>query len=192
VPQAAAPLRPARHLQTVRTFGRWDCINARQRESATESRFEACTSLLTSQATRRNAAKVRGFSLSASGFAAETDWLLEEDGFEPSVPRGAIKVSRGAHLDSAGFPANGKVARRRTDTAITPGAFRGTDGSNPVPSSSASDANRSSGAHPPIAITELAVARNRKFESISFQRRVTCELGRIWSERPERGPRALL
>ena len=35
----------------------------------------------------RNAAKVRGFSLTASGFTAETDWLLEEDGFEPSVPR---------------------------------------------------------------------------------------------------------
>jgi hypothetical protein len=29
---------------------------------------------------------VRGFSPIASGFTAETDWLLEEDGFEPSVP----------------------------------------------------------------------------------------------------------
>ena len=34
----------------------------------------------------QNAAKMRGFSLSASGFTAETDWLLEEGGFEPSVP----------------------------------------------------------------------------------------------------------
>jgi hypothetical protein len=32
-------------------------------------------------------AKVRGFSPIASGFTAETDWLLEEDGFEPSVPQ---------------------------------------------------------------------------------------------------------
>src|SRR5207237_7238652 len=31
----------------------------------------------------QTAAKVRGFSLTASEFTAETDWLLEEDGFEP-------------------------------------------------------------------------------------------------------------
>ncbi|MGC1891772.1 MAG: hypothetical protein WA709_37810, partial [Stellaceae bacterium] len=30
----------------------------------------------------QTAAKVRGFSLTASGFTAETDWLLEEAGFE--------------------------------------------------------------------------------------------------------------
>ena len=34
----------------------------------------------------QTAAKVRGFSPIASGFTAETDWLLEEVGFEPSVP----------------------------------------------------------------------------------------------------------
>src|SRR6266436_9389473 len=31
--------------------------------------------------------QVRGFSPIASGFTAETDWLLEGAGFEPSVPR---------------------------------------------------------------------------------------------------------
>jgi hypothetical protein len=35
----------------------------------------------------QTAAKVRGFSPIALGFTAETDWLLEEEGFEPSVPR---------------------------------------------------------------------------------------------------------
>jgi hypothetical protein len=30
---------------------------------------------------------VRGFSPIASGFTAETDWLLEGDGFELPVPR---------------------------------------------------------------------------------------------------------
>jgi hypothetical protein len=30
----------------------------------------------------QNAAKVRGFSLPASGFTGETDWLLEGSGFE--------------------------------------------------------------------------------------------------------------
>src|SRR2546423_15546588 len=37
----------------VRTFERWDCIDAPQREKAKEARFAACTSLLTSPATRR-------------------------------------------------------------------------------------------------------------------------------------------
>jgi hypothetical protein len=34
----------------------------------------------------QTAAKVRGFSPIASGFTAETDWLLEESGFELMVP----------------------------------------------------------------------------------------------------------
>ena len=47
--------------------GRWDCINAPQRERAKESRFAACASLLTSPAQPQTAAKVRGFSLIAYG-----------------------------------------------------------------------------------------------------------------------------
>jgi hypothetical protein len=76
----------------VRTFERWDCINARQRERVEESRFVACTSLLTSPATRRNAAKVRGFSLSAPGFTAETDSPLEQAGFELPVPLATVSL----------------------------------------------------------------------------------------------------
>jgi hypothetical protein len=34
----------------------------------------------------QNAAKVRGFSRTASAFTTETDCLLEESGFEPLVP----------------------------------------------------------------------------------------------------------
>jgi len=34
----------------------------------------------------QTAAKARGFALTASGFTAETDWLLEEEGFELLVP----------------------------------------------------------------------------------------------------------
>jgi hypothetical protein len=34
----------------------------------------------------QTAAKVRGFSPIASGFTAETDWLLEQSGFELWVP----------------------------------------------------------------------------------------------------------
>jgi hypothetical protein len=33
----------------------------------------------------KNAAKLRGFPRTASAFTAETDWLLEEDGFELQV-----------------------------------------------------------------------------------------------------------
>jgi hypothetical protein len=43
-------------------------------------------SLLTSLSRPQTTAKVRGFSVTASGFTAETDWLLEESGFEPLVP----------------------------------------------------------------------------------------------------------
>jgi hypothetical protein len=43
-------------------------------------------------------------------------------------------------LDS---PLTEKSARTRTDTRTTPGAFRGTDGSNPVPSSGESANPRS-------------------------------------------------
>ena len=53
MPQAAAPPRPRVVCKRSETFGRWDCINARQRETAKESRFAACTSPLTSPATRR-------------------------------------------------------------------------------------------------------------------------------------------
>jgi hypothetical protein len=41
----------------------------------------------------QTAAKVRGFSLTASEFTAETDCLLEESGFEPLVPLSAEPVS---------------------------------------------------------------------------------------------------
>ena len=43
--------------------GGWDCINARQRERAKASRFAACTSLLTSPATRKPPPKCAAFRL---------------------------------------------------------------------------------------------------------------------------------
>jgi hypothetical protein len=52
----------------------------------------------------QTAAKVRGFSPIASGFTAETDWLLEGGGFEPSVPCGGRRLDcfRGAEGSSGG------------------------------------------------------------------------------------------
>ena len=46
----------------------------------------------------QNAAKVRAFARTASAFTAETDWLLEEGGFEPLVPLATemlIELARG-------------------------------------------------------------------------------------------------
>ena len=48
----------------------------------------------------QTAAKVRGFSPIASGFTAETDWLLEQAGFELYVPPPHSPADRrlGTHL----------------------------------------------------------------------------------------------
>src|SRR2546423_5952990 len=89
-------------LQTARTFGRWDCINARQRERAKGPRFAAWTSLLTSPATRRPPPKCGAFRLQPRGSllrqtvcwrepdsnprshpTARPDSSLEESRFEP-------------------------------------------------------------------------------------------------------------
>jgi hypothetical protein len=59
----------------------------------------------------------------------------------PSVPRDATKGSRGLMSPRLDPPRTEKSARTRLDTKATPGAFRGTDGSNPVPSSGESSAN---------------------------------------------------
>jgi hypothetical protein len=67
VPATAAPPWPRVILHTVRTFGRWDWINARQRETAKESRFAACTSLLPSSATLRTSPKCGVFRIQPRG-----------------------------------------------------------------------------------------------------------------------------
>jgi hypothetical protein len=85
------PHRGRASFANGQNFGEWDGIDARQREKAKESRFPPCASLLTSPATPQTAAKLRGFSFTASGFTAETDWLLEGAGFEPLVPRGHVE-----------------------------------------------------------------------------------------------------
>src|SRR5690348_9801503 len=82
----------------------------------------------------RAAAKPRDSSRPAAGFTAETDSLLEESGFEPSVPRDTrLRFERESYrvLD---IPPT-KAARTRADTTEMPEMFRGTDGSNPLPSS---------------------------------------------------------
>ena len=76
----------------------------------------------------QTAAKVRGFSPIGSGFTAETDWLLEESGFEPSVPLGEKRSFRNAsirELHRAAYRGGRKRYRRRR-----PSGSRRSDHSN--------------------------------------------------------------
>jgi hypothetical protein len=86
VTPAAAPPRPRVILHTVRTFGSGTgSMPDREKRPRSPVRSLHVPSHVPSRP--QNAAKVRGFSLTASGFTAETDWLLEERGFELLVPR---------------------------------------------------------------------------------------------------------
>jgi hypothetical protein len=63
-PDRCAPGRAAARPRVIangQNFRRWDCINAPQREKATEPRFAACTSPLTSPVTRRMSPKCGAF-----------------------------------------------------------------------------------------------------------------------------------
>src|SRR5262249_53348623 len=71
------------------------------------------------------------------------DSSLEETGFEPSVPRDTPRFREGLMSLLLDYALTEKSARTRADTTTTPGAFRGTDGSNPVPSSKESGATLS-------------------------------------------------
>src|ERR1700719_1985548 len=86
MPQAAAPPRPRvafANGQNFREVGLHQCPSERKGEGVPVRSLRVPSHVPSHPQT---AAKVRGFSLTASGFTAETDWLLEEAGFELSVP----------------------------------------------------------------------------------------------------------
>ena len=85
MPQAAAPPRPRviANGQNFREVGLHQRRSERKGEGARVRRLHVPSHV---PSNRQTAAKVRGFSLTASGFTAETDWLLEEIGFELVVP----------------------------------------------------------------------------------------------------------
>jgi hypothetical protein len=64
----------------------------------------------------------------------ETDSPAEGTGFEPSVPRDTISFRCRLMSLMLGSMHAEKSTRTITDTTRMPGASRGTDGSNPVPS----------------------------------------------------------
>jgi alkanesulfonate monooxygenase SsuD/methylene tetrahydromethanopterin reductase-like flavin-dependent oxidoreductase (luciferase family) len=70
-----------------------------------------------------------------------------------------------------------KLVRTRTDTTTTPSAFRGTDGSNPVPSSGESRANptsrRAGGDRRPLAVSRTGQGNATRSDAPrSFRRRM--------------------
>ena len=72
------------HGQNFREVGLHQCPSERTGEGAPVRRLRVPSHVPSHSQT---AAKVRGFSPIASGFTAETDWLLEQRGFELLVPR---------------------------------------------------------------------------------------------------------
>ena len=85
MPQAAAPPRPRviANGQNFREVGLHQCPSERKGEGVPVRRLPIPSHVPSHLQT---AAKVRGFSPIASGFTAQTDWLLEEGGFELVVP----------------------------------------------------------------------------------------------------------
>jgi hypothetical protein len=77
VPQVAAPPRPRviANGQNFREVGRHQCPSERKGEGVPVRSLRVPSHVPSHPQT---AAKVRGFSPIASGFTAETDWLLEE------------------------------------------------------------------------------------------------------------------
>ena len=86
MPQAAAPPRPRVVCKRSELSGGGTAsMPVREKGRRSPGSQPACP--FSRPQPPADAAKVRGFSPIASGFTAETDWLLEGDGFEPSVPR---------------------------------------------------------------------------------------------------------
>src|SRR5438105_13401474 len=85
MPQAAAPPRPRvfANGQNFREVGLHQCPSERKGEGVPVRSLRVPSHVPSHPQT---AAKVRGFSPIASGFTDETDWLLEEGGFELVVP----------------------------------------------------------------------------------------------------------
>src|SRR3954466_12708888 len=102
MPQAAAPPRPrvVCKRQSLREVGLHQCPSERKGEGVRVRSLRVPSHVPSDPQT---AAKVRGFSLTASGFTAETDWLLEQSGFELPVP------SAGAGF-SAAKPGSDQIA----------------------------------------------------------------------------------
>jgi hypothetical protein len=122
----------------VRTFGRWDCINARQREMAKEARFAACTSPLTSPATHRPPPKCGAFRLQPRGSPLRQTgcWRKPDSNDQSRSEKSGRSETR--HI--------GSLVIGPAQAGTNPG--KGTRSSNPASSSGESSANRTSSIKP--------------------------------------------
>ena len=97
MPQAAAPPRPRVVLRQGRNLpevGLHQCPSERKGEGGPVRSLHVPSHVPSHP---QNAAKVRGFSRTASAFTAETDCLLEQAGFELLVPTQlVVRGPRGA------------------------------------------------------------------------------------------------
>jgi hypothetical protein len=82
-PRPTAAPRVIRKRQNFREVGLHQCPSERKGEGVPVRSLHVPSHVPNHP---QNAAKVRDFSLTDSGVTAETDWLLEEDGFELVVP----------------------------------------------------------------------------------------------------------
>jgi hypothetical protein len=69
-----------------------------------------------------------GFSTCEGGFGRETDSLLEEDGFEPSVPRKRGPLLKSAHQWQRAV--HNELCDRRNDQVLDAARFKQGDGAN--------------------------------------------------------------
>jgi hypothetical protein len=106
------PHRGRALLQAVRTFGRWDCINVRQRERAKEGRFAACASLLTSQASRRTPPNCGAFRVQPRGSPLRQTACWREPDSNPQ-----------SHPTASGDTSSSPSSRFAPDSLLEEGGF---------------------------------------------------------------------
>ena len=171
MPQAAASPRAA-SFANGQNFARWDCINTRQREKAKEPRFSPSASLLTSPATCRPPPKCGAFRLQplSSPLRQTACWREVDSNHRFLVRRSRFLLRKANCGGSNGGGLLKVVSLRATDGfesislqrrvlceptsrakkggLETMASQRGTDGSNPGPSSGESAANLRDG--PPL------------------------------------------
>jgi hypothetical protein len=137
MPQAAAHRGRASFAngQNFREVGRHQCPSERKGEGVPVRRLRVPSHVPSHPQT---AAKVRGFALTAARCTAETDCLLEEGGFELSVPVARTQNRFGKWNRHRG-------EKRSRNTVV----LSGTVGSNPPSSSGGSDANSARRSYPP-------------------------------------------
>jgi hypothetical protein len=85
--------------------------------------------------------------------------------------RGHDQVFDGAHVAPGRLLSHREVAAKNNETTTKPGAFRGTDGSNPVPSSGESGANLTSSSwRVSASIVRITQGEHRADERIASAR----------------------